>query len=143
MLKSCLLAICLSASVVLFAGCNASGIYPVSGTVKFADGEMPNAEVATIVFKPIVEETTNTAPTKPASGRFGTDGTFQLTTLNPNDGAYAGEYKVIFSMRKEYMGTDSLIDGKFTSVATTPYTVKVEAGGKNKFDFELTRATGK
>ena len=129
-----------SFAAILCAGCNASGVYPVSGTVKFTDGPMPMSEVATIRFEPI-EGTTKKDQAKVASGRIAADGSYKLTTLEPDDGAYRGEYKVTFIMRKEYMGTGSLVDPKFTSAATTPHSAKVTSGS-NKFDFELTRAPG-
>jgi hypothetical protein len=127
-------------AALTLAGCNTSGIYPVSGKVTFTDGPMPEAEVAIIRFEPI-EGTTKEGQTKPASGRIGPDGTYQLTTLNPDDGAFVGEYKVVFTIRKEYMGQGTLVDPKFTSASTTPHTAKVKAG-RNRFDFEVTRAPG-
>jgi hypothetical protein len=44
---------------------------------------------ATIVFMP------KDSSKKQASGFTGKDGTFELTTFNSNDGAMAGEYKVV------------------------------------------------
>lgn len=127
-------------AVLIFAGCNQSGIHPVSGKVTFADGPLPAAEVAIIRFEP-VPGTTKEGQTKVASGRFTGDGSYRLTTLEPDDGAFVGEYKVTFTMRKEYMGKGSLIDTKYNSASTTPHTATVKAGS-NKFDFELTKAPG-
>lgn len=129
---------CLAA--VAFAGCSSSGVYPVSGKVTFTDGAMPQAEVATIRFEPI-PGTTKENQSKPASGRLAPDGSYKLTTLEPDDGAFVGEYKVVFTIRKEYMGTGTLVDPKFTSAETTPHSAKVKAGS-NKFDFEVTRSPG-
>ena len=125
---------------VVLMGCNSSGVYPVSGKVTFTDGPMPQAEVATIRFEP-VPGTTKANQSKPASGRIAADGSYKLTTLEPDDGAFVGEYKVTFTIRKEYMGQGTLVDPKFTSATTTPHSTKVKAG-TNKFDFEVTRAPG-
>lgn len=129
-----------SLAAVVLTGCNTSGVYPVSGKVTFTDGPMPQAEVATIRFEPVAG-TTKENQSKPASGRIAPDGSYQLTTLEPDDGAYVGDYKVVFTIRKEYMGQGTLVDPKFTSASTTPLSATVKAGS-NKFDFEVTRAPG-
>lgn len=129
-----------SLTIVPFVGCNSSGINPVSGKVTFTDGPMPAVEIATIRFEPI-EGKTKPEQFKVASGKIAPDGTYRLTTLEPDDGAYAGEYKVTFTIRKEYMGKASLVDTKFTTASTTPHAATVKSGS-NKFDFELTKAPG-
>jgi hypothetical protein len=129
---------CIAALAV--TGCNTSGIHPVSGKVKFTDGPMPTAEVATIRFEP-VQGTTKEGQFKPASGRIAPDGSYRLTTLEPDDGAFAGDYKVTFTIRKEYMGQGSLVDSKYTAASTTPLSATVKSG-KNSFDFEISKAPG-
>ena len=80
--------------------------------------------------------------TKGASGRIGADGSYRLTTLNTDDGAFAGTYKVVFTIRKQYAGNDTLVDQKFTSARTTPFEAQVTAGGENRFNFEIAKAAG-
>lgn len=74
--------------LVCLAGCG-SGVkdrlYKVSGTVKFADGQP--VTTGTIRFD---------SNTYNAYGQIQPDGTFTLTTLNPDDGAPAGTYRVSF-----------------------------------------------
>ena len=125
---------------LILTGCNSTGIYPVSGKVTFADGPLPAAEVAIIRFEP-VQGSTKEGQFKVASGRLAPDGSYKLTTLQPDDGAFVGDYKVTFTIRKEYMGQGTLIDTKFNSADTTPHSAKVKAGA-NKFDFEVTRPPG-
>lgn len=122
--------------VALSAGCNPKGVHPVSGKVSFAGGQMPVAEIAVIRFEPMNTESSAEGTVKAASGQINPDGTYQLTTLDPNDGAFAGEYKVVFSVFKTYMGQESLVDKKFTSASTSPFSAIVKSG-KNTFDFDL------
>jgi hypothetical protein len=118
-------------------GCGPPGVQPVSGTVKFAGGGMPMAEVTAIRFEPI-EGTTAAGQVKVAGGKIKPDGTYTLTTFKDGDGAYVGEYKVCFVINKTYVGQEPLIDKKYAKPETTPHTAKVTAGGANKFDFEVT-----
>ncbi len=80
------------AFLVAMAGCGDGKIarYPVHGSVN-VDGQP--AEGVMLIFCPVAgsEELQKTRPT----GATGPDGKFELTTLGDNDGAPAGEYKVI------------------------------------------------
>lgn len=78
--------ICALVFLCSLAGCG-SGVkdrlYKVSGTVKFADGQ------------PLTAGMINFDSGKyNAFGAIESDGSFTLTTLNPGDGAPAGEYRV-------------------------------------------------
>lgn len=129
-------------AIVLLAGCGGKpGLHPVSGKVTFKGGKLPPAEIAIIRFEPVTG-TTAEGETKGASGDIQPDGTYQLTTLDRNDGAYAGDYKVSFTIVKTYQGQEPLIDKKFTTAASTPHSATVTAGGANRFDFEVTTAPG-
>jgi hypothetical protein len=73
---------------VLLAGCG-SGLYPVEGKVVWKDGT-PATEVAgsNIIFEAVDQKTSSLGSVQP-------DGSFRLTTNNANDGAPAGDYKVL------------------------------------------------
>jgi hypothetical protein len=83
------------APVLLVAafGCGGNKPIPVNGVVKL-DGKP--VEGAAVTFIPETGKTPN------ASGMSDKDGTFRLTTLKPNDGAYPGSYKVIVTYQEPY-----------------------------------------
>ncbi|WP_425614471.1 hypothetical protein NA78x_004340 [Anatilimnocola sp. NA78] len=122
--------------VVAVTGCNPKGVNPVRGKISFAGGQRPAAEIAVIRFEPVHDPNAAEGTFKAASGDIQPDGTYRLTTFDPNDGALAGEYKVVFTVLKTYMGRESLVDKKFTTAATTPFTASVKSGS-NSFDFDL------
>lgn len=68
------------------------GIVPVKGTIAFPAGQEP--EYGKIYFRPI--EVAEGLPSRPASGEFKSDGAFQVTSLDPNDGLIPGTYSVLF-----------------------------------------------
>lgn len=110
---------------------------PVRGTVQFTDGTIPQGEVATVFFEPVAASPEGIR--KVASGEINPkDGSFELTTVRPGDGAIAGKYKVIFQIHKTYMGRESLIPEKYTRPETTPFEVTVEPGC-GPFSFQLER----
>ena len=61
--------------------------YLVHGTVVFPDGQPLTR--GTVEFEPVGQKKTITA-----SGEIAADGTFQLGTYQPKDGAIAGEHRV-------------------------------------------------
>ncbi len=64
-----------------------SGMHPVKGKVK---SEVGSVTGFTITFHP------KSAEARASSGEVKADGSFELHTLLPNDGASDGEYKVFF-----------------------------------------------
>lgn len=129
--------------LLLQVGCGGPpGMEKVSGKVTFADGQMPQGEIAVVRFEPI-PGTQAEGQSKGAAGDIKPDGTFVLTSMNKGDGAFVGEYKVCFTFLKTYVGRESLVDEKFTTMGTTPHTAKVTAGGKNYFEFEVTKPAGR
>ena len=79
----------LSCSLVLLAAGCGDGFpkrYPVSGSVKFADGSP--VKTGTI-------ELGGNGSRWTASGEIQRDGSFSLTTVKKGDGAVPGEYKVV------------------------------------------------
>jgi hypothetical protein len=120
-------------------GCgSADRLYPVTGTVKYADGTVPQGEVKVIRFEPIGAGAEAATPS-PASGSWDADGKFSLSSKKINDGVRAGNYKVTFTVLRQYGGKESLVAEKFTTAATTPLECKVEPSGKKHFDFVIER----
>ncbi len=130
----CLLLLC-----VLF-GCGSPGMQQVTGKVTYEDGSVPQGEIKVIRFEPIAG-THADGQSKGASGDLQPDGTYRLTTIEKNDGAYVGEYKICFTILKTYVGRETLVDPNFTTVTTTPLTAKVTTG-TNQFDFTISKAPG-
>jgi major membrane immunogen (membrane-anchored lipoprotein) len=125
---------------VVLSGCGDKGpkMYPVSGTVKFDDGSIPTGEIRVIRFEPASFASGTPDPsTKAAQATINPDGTYKLSTVEADDGAREGDYKVTFTIRETYRGTDSVIDEKFTTAAKTPHSATVKAGGDNRFDFVI------
>lgn len=115
--------------VSLFAGCGPSypKRYPVSGVVKFKDGSP--VKTGTVEFGIPGSQWT-------ASGAIARDGTFSLSTVKPNDGAIAGEHKVIvrqiivsyFPVQGQH-DHGKLVDTRYADYRTTPLTLTVPVGG--------------
>jgi hypothetical protein len=129
-----------SLAALLF-GCSNQGVatYRVTGTVKLSDGK-PLAG-GRILFQPTGEVSHS------ARGIIAQDGSFQLTTFEPNDGAIPGEHKVVITpaVPEEAMDNPaaiaryrSLLDARYQNVDTTPlkYTVQPD-NSQNHFDIVL------
>lgn len=95
-----------------------------------------------------------------ATGPIGSDGTFDLTTFNTNDGALIGSHKVVVQVPQDatnyppgvdpaqgkmpiFSGPNSFkppkppIPAKYTRAEDTPLKQTVVAGKPNEFDIEL------
>jgi hypothetical protein len=115
--------------VLVLSGCS-TGIYPVEGKVVWKDGT-PATELkgAHVVFN---------HPEKSigARGYVQEDGSFRLTTNRPNDGALAGEYRVLIVeiARKTLGGPDAsaiapgAMDSRFSDPSTTDLRATVKPG---------------
>jgi hypothetical protein len=128
--------------MICCAGCGSSGPTRVKfkGTGKYSDGTIPQGEVAVIRFEPTAVANGVVDPnSKTASGNIQPDGSFQLTTVDPNDGALPGEYKVTFTIKKTYGGNDLLVASKFVQASTTPHSASVKRGESKSFDFVIER----
>jgi hypothetical protein len=99
-------------------------VSPVSGTVVF-EGQPP--EGASIIFHPLDDSLT----IRPR-GVVGADGTFELTTYLPADGAPRGEYNVTLEWKKlvefdgDYAAGPNLFPAEYASPASTPVRVTVD-----------------
>jgi hypothetical protein len=88
------------AAVLLLAGLGCGGskkLVPVNGVLTLDGRPVENANVT---FLPEGEG-------QSAFGTTGKDGSFQLTTQKPNDGAMPGSYKVIVVYGEAYEGGES------------------------------------
>jgi hypothetical protein len=88
------LALLVVPAVLIILGCSDDGLgkrYPVSGTVKYKGEPVAKARIS---FNPA-----KAGVGRGASGQV-INGEFKLTTLNPDDGAMPGEYKVTVDDRE-------------------------------------------
>jgi hypothetical protein len=75
----------------------------------------------------------------------GTQGKFTLSTFSPGDGAMAGEHKVTIVQYYPPGEPPPMTPGplpsrfpiKYSDPTHTPFTAKVERGGKNDFTFAM------
>ena len=115
--------------------------YPVSGTVKTKAGAA--CDGALIVFHPQDESRLNDP--KPVA-TCEKDGSFSLTTMQPGDGAAAGEYGVTvvwikndgaakFSLSEESSGGKDRLGGRYGQPQAPKLSAQVEARDDNVFDF--------
>jgi hypothetical protein len=128
------------AIVATLAGCSgSSATYPVTGTVKFSNGQ-PLAG-GRVLFQPTSE------PSQPAKATIAADGTFSLGTFGIEDGAVPGHHRVaVYPRVPPEAGNDmaaiaryrSVVDSRLQNIQTTPleFTVKSDGSG-NHFDIQL------
>ena len=78
-----------------------------------------------------------------ATGRIDPDGTYRLTTLQPDDGAMPGSHRVsIKSQQSSGLGIDSLLEpvpSRYADPKTSGLTARV-TDGMNRINLELTTA---
>jgi hypothetical protein len=117
-------------AAALLAGCsNSATRYPVEGQV--LAGTQPVAE-AMVVFHPRFE----TPPGDPKPlGITNSEGKFQLTSLQSNDGALPGDYRITIELRQERTSGEELVrDGpnllppRYARPDSTPFQFKVGSG---------------
>ena len=110
------------------------GMVAVRGSVKFSDGTPVTGELATIVFQP---DPAN-RPAKSASGSIQADGSFDLMTNAPGDGAYPGKYIVVLKVWSNYREQKLAVPDQYSSEGTSPLTVDIDDSGQ-PFDLEIER----
>jgi hypothetical protein len=105
---------------------------PVTGTVKYADGSVPKGVIASITFQPA-----SAGPeSKGASSTINPeDGSFELSTVQPGDGALPGDYVVTLNILDAYPRGKSVVPEKYRKVAETPLKATVDVDGDNVFPF--------
>ncbi len=147
-------------SLTVFLGCGAAKLptIPVTGTVLVDDKPMEGVKV---VFSPAAGSSGQSA-----SGQTDAEGKYSLTTVDPGDGALAGEYQVAIlkslveedNLPKEVdmddeaamdaiygaldtskdVQTESIVATKWTSPGTSGLKASVKEGGENNFEFKVT-----
>jgi hypothetical protein len=134
-------------ALFVMAGCGSAKVYPVSGQVNF-NGK-PMAGTGSITFIPVVQKEGSPM----AGGEVLADGTYKLTTVKINDGAMAGDYKVVISQVTSVepkpvadgeaapavvaaLKPDQLIPAIYADHANSPLTATVKAES-NTINFEL------
>ena len=128
-----------SVFVMCLLGCGRE-TYPVTGQIEMKDGSSPKELAGYGITFDSHEMKVS------AVGTIGADGSFELTTIKPNDGAKPGKYKVIISpplsdnpdgpQRKSI-----LLDG-YGDLAKTQLLAEVKAE-TNHFKFSVERAKRK
>jgi hypothetical protein len=104
----------------LCCGCGSSdGRLAVGGTVKHADGSIPQGETAQIWFEPVGEG-------RAASGDIKDDGSFTMMTQTPGDGVAPGQYKVVLKVLKDYRRQIPAVPQRYTDASTTPLEATVD-----------------
>jgi len=108
--------------------------FPVSGAVKFSDGEPVRTGI--VEFIPVDGSLT-------ATGQIKTDGTYKLSTIENDVGAVPGDYIVVVKQlifydkipeQKHDHGGD--VDTVYADERTTPFKYKVN-DGPNIADFQV------
>jgi hypothetical protein len=126
-------------ALAIVAGCDRSPpIYKVSGTVAYQGKTLSTGVVAfhhTDAKSPLVK------------GEIGPDGTFQLTTRRPGDGAAPGDYQVtvtsmtpgqgVEGIDKDYRPPRPLIPLKYMRLDETPLKATVEPRNDNVINLTL------
>jgi hypothetical protein len=117
------------------SGCNdGKAMGRVRGKVFFKDGSVPHGGVCVVSLLPA--EGTTAVVKKGASSAIEPDGSFDMMTRQPGDGAYYGDYVVTFTIVKGPMDPTSLILPKYSSKTDTPYKLKVD-GNKEDLRYEV------
>jgi hypothetical protein len=121
--------------VGLLPGCNRGPqMGHVRGYVFYKDGTVPHAAVCVIGLVPT--DTTTAKIRKGASSAIEKDGSFDIMTRQPGDGAYYGDYAVTFTVRKVPSEPVSLIQPKYSDPRETPYKLTVN-GDKDGLRYEI------
>jgi len=116
------------------SGCRQSETIKVTGTVTF-NGKP--AEEAEVMFTP--------ATGRMASGVTDNAGRFELSTNSPGDGAMPGDHKITIVQYYPPGKPPPMTPGplpsrfpaKYGDLSQTPFSAKVERGGKNDFLFDM------
>jgi hypothetical protein len=119
--------------LVLLAGCNSSGKYPVHGKVTDKQGQ----PIAGLEGSQIVFEGTSTS----SVGEIAADGSYTLFTDRPGDGVPPGDYQVYIPRRRidPEREAPQAINARFEKPQTSDLKATVEPK-TNTFDFQVDRA---
>ena len=120
-------------------GCGDS-LYPVRGRVTYPDGS-PVAE-GIVVFERIGQENLSTP-----RGEIGPDGSYEIGTSKPGDGALAGKYRVLVAPKYDPNAADRPakqppIDRRYSDFKTSGLEVEVKPG-RNEIPLQVTSGQGR
>ena len=130
--------VCAGLVLLGVGSCGSGGTYPVHGRLEYEDTHEPVTQLAgfQVTF-------TSQALGKSAIGMVREDGTFSLTSVKADDGAFPGRYKVIIDQphrRPERPDRGSpVIDVIYEDPSRTPLEVEVKPQSDNEFTFPLRR----
>jgi hypothetical protein len=108
----------------------------VRGVVKYADGSPIAGSYAVIRFDPAPESQAEFR--KMAQAEIASDGTFDLSTVHPRDGAFLGDYRVTVEIKNDSRDTHSLVAPQFSNPESTPLKASVNGSGED-FEFVVSR----
>ncbi len=117
------------------AGCG-PGLYPVRGTVTYPDGKPVTGGM-------VVFESKDSAKPVTARGEIREDGSFELSTHHPGDGAPAGKYRVLVRPPYDANAVDRRpsapppFDKRFTEFDTSGMEFEVTPAGPNVFPIQV------
>lgn len=140
--------LCFTCSLALLSvfGCGgkAPKILPVKGTIQLAGVDLKGLQV---IFSPKITASKNgETPTvgTAAVGTIAADGTFQLSTTKPNDGAAVGKYVAMIGPPSAAPGDTSIdlnrlkgIPETYLDAALSPLEAEVKESGSNDFKWQL------
>jgi hypothetical protein len=127
------------ALLALVVGCSSGNEFPtakVRGKITYRNNPVPNG---TVLFVPQGDKPT-------ATGELNSDGTYELTTYEPGDGAVLGPHTIMITAVEEMTdklpeqrsGTPkALVPVQYTSNSTSGLTAEVNDTDVNTIDFEL------
>jgi glucose/arabinose dehydrogenase len=112
---------------LIVVGCSKN--VSVSGKITYSDNGLPLTSGIITFTNGVIQARSNISST----------GMYSVGLLQDGDGIVPGEYKVIITALTLDKGDlIPLIDPKFSTMATTPFSVKIETG--QKIDFQVDRA---
>jgi len=127
----------------IVAGCSGGPepTYPVQGTVRLDGKPLSHG---TVLFQSVPDQPEGTGFT--ARAAIGSDGTYRLTTFQPDDGAVAGKHRaavVVGSLQTEVEVSPSppLISPRYNLPSTSGLEFEVTPGD-NRIDIELRSGPG-
>lgn len=130
----------IASATLLISGCSGQ-FAPVSGIVVFADGT-PIKELAgsRVLFEAVGSDGKNYS----SEGEITGDGTFQLTTVKPGDGAVVGKNRVLIErkMLDPERAAPRVVHEKYERFETSGIELDVQPGN-NKFTITLDPVAGK
>ena len=130
--------VALALALITFVGCggNETPTYPAGGQVRFPDGAP--LDEGWVEFESLDGDNSMSA-----RGQIQPDGTFQLGTFEPGDGAVAGEHRVVVVVPVSEAAAlnpaayPRRIAPRFSDFEQSGLRFTVQADGQNQFEIEV------